>query len=172
MSAAEALDHVGIAGHDLTALAEKWQRLGFQLTPFARHSGRRTPDGPGAPFGTGNRCILLRHGYLERIVIVDPEAFSDKLATFLALSIADEQANLARLRRAGIDIPGIADLERPIVSTRRPAGGAGPGGQLFPRTFTWASANGAAGWLGNNLPRRGDAAGGVTARHRRAMNIA
>ena len=155
--------------------------MGFHLTPFARHSGRRTPDGPVAPFGTGNRCILLRHGYLERIAIVDPNAFSDKLATFLAryegililaLSIADEQGNLARLRRAGIDIPGIADLERPIVLTRRPAGGAGPGGQLFPRTFTWASANGAAGRLGNNLPRRGDAAGGVTARHRRAMNIA
>ena len=123
MSAAEALDHVGIAGHDLAALAEKWQRLGFQLTPFARHSGCRIPDGPVVPFGTGNRCILLRHGYLELIAIVDPAAFSDKLETFLAryegiqilaLSIADEQATMARLRCAGIDIPGIAYLERPV----------------------------------------------------------
>ena len=123
MNTAQALDHVGIAGHDLSALAAKWQRLGFQLTPLARHSGRRTPDGPVVPFGTGNRCVMLRHGYLELIAIVDPGAFSNTLDRFLsryegihilALSIDDEQANLDRLRRAGIDIPGVAYLERPV----------------------------------------------------------
>lgn len=140
MSAAEALDHVGIAGHDLTALAEKWQRLGFQLTPFARHSGGRTPDAPVVPFGTGNRCILLRHGYLELIPIVDPDAFTDKLEIFLAryegiqilaLSITDEQANLARLRRAAVDIPGIAYLERPVDDSD-PAGPIARFARLLP----------------------------------------
>lgn len=123
MSAAETLDHVGIAGHDLFALAAKWERLGFQLTPLARHSGKRSPDGPVVPFGTGNRCIMLRQGYLELIAIVDPGAFSNTLDRFLAryegihilaLSIADAEQNLARLRQAGIDIPGIAYLERPV----------------------------------------------------------
>jgi hypothetical protein len=122
-AAADALDHVGIAATDLGALAAQWEKLGFCLTPLARHSGRRTPDGPVVPFGTGNRCVMLREGYLELIAIVDPGAFSNTLDRFLAryagihilaLSIEDEAANLARLRRAGIDIPGVAYLERPV----------------------------------------------------------
>ena len=123
MSTAASLDHVGIAGRDLGAMAAAFERLGFQLTPLARHSGKRTPDGPVVPFGTGNRCIMLREGYIELIAIVDPAAFSNTLDRFLAryagihiiaLGIDDEAANLDRLRRAGIDIPGVAYLERPV----------------------------------------------------------
>ncbi|MBN8909652.1 MAG: VOC family protein, partial [Rhodospirillales bacterium] len=123
MSTAASLDHVGIAGRDLGAMAAAFERLGFQLTPLARHSGKRTPDGPVVPFGTGNRCIMLREGYIELIAIVDPAAFSNTLDRFLAryagihiiaLGIEDETANLDRLRQAGIDIPGVAYLERPV----------------------------------------------------------
>jgi hypothetical protein len=123
MSSAASLDHVGIAGRDLGAMAAAFERLGFQLTPLARHSGKRTPDGPVVPFGTGNRCIMLREGYVELIAIVDPAAFSNTLDRFLAryagihiiaLGIDDETANLDRLRRAGVDIPGVAYLERPV----------------------------------------------------------
>ena len=120
---AAGLDHVGIAGTDLFALAERYERLGFLLTPLARHSGKRTPDGPIVPFGTGNRCIMLREGYLELIAIVDPGAFSNTLDRFLAryagihilaLDVEDAEPNLARLQRAGFDVPGIAYLERPV----------------------------------------------------------
>lgn len=120
---AEALDHVGVAGRDLHALAARWERLGFTLTPLARHSGRRTPDGPVVPFGTGNRCVMLRQGYVELIAIIDPHAFSNTLERFLAryggihilaLSVTDAAANLARLRRAGFGIEGVAYLERPV----------------------------------------------------------
>lgn len=123
LSGAQSLDHVGVAGADLAGLAAQWEALGFCLTPLARHSGKRTPDGPIVPFGTGNRCIMLREGYLELIAIVDPDAFSNTLDRFLAryagihilaLSIDDEEANLARLREAGFDIPGVAYLERPV----------------------------------------------------------
>ncbi|HST76716.1 MAG TPA: VOC family protein [Acetobacteraceae bacterium] len=131
MSTAASLDHVGVAGRDLGAMAAAFERLGFQLTPLARHSGKRTPDGPVVPFGTGNRCIMLRQGYVELIAIVDPAAFSNTLDRFLAryagihiiaLGIDDETANLDRLRRAGIDIPGVAYLERPVDDADR----AGP----------------------------------------------
>jgi hypothetical protein len=117
------LDHAGIAGHDLDALAVAFERLGFTLTPRARHSGRRKPDGPVEPFGTANRCIMLRQGYLELIAIVDPSCYCNGLERFLAhhpglhiiaLSIGDELENLRRLRQAGIDIPGVAWLERPV----------------------------------------------------------
>lgn len=120
---AVSLDHVGVAGRDLGVLAAAYERLGFTLTPLARHAGKRTPDGPVEPFGTGNRCVMLRDGYIELIAIVDPAAFDNLIGSALAryagihivaLGIDDEQANLERLRRAGIDIPGVAYLERPV----------------------------------------------------------
>jgi catechol 2,3-dioxygenase-like lactoylglutathione lyase family enzyme len=122
------LDHVGIAAHDLDALAATYESLGFRLTPLARHAGRLVPDGPIVPFGTGNRCAMLGRpgqpaGYLELIARIDPDAPANSLDRFLqrhegihivAFGIADEQAELARLRREGFDLPGVAYLERPV----------------------------------------------------------
>jgi len=64
VTSAIALDHVGLAARDLAPLATAWERLGFTLPPVAQQSGRRTPDAPVEPFGTGNRCAFLRHGYV------------------------------------------------------------------------------------------------------------
>ncbi len=123
MNTALALDHVGIAGPDLGALGTTYERLGFALTPIARHSGRKTPEGPIVPFGTGNRCAMLRDGYVELIAVVDAESFTNSLEFslaryaglhILALGIDDEEANLARMRTGGVKIPGIAYLERPV----------------------------------------------------------
>lgn len=123
MSTAVALDHVGVAGRDLGPLAAAYERLGFMLSPVARQSGRRTPDAPVELFGSGNRCAFLRHGYIELIAVLDPARFANGLDGFLAryaglhilaLAIEDEQANLDRLRRAGVPIAGIAALERPV----------------------------------------------------------
>jgi len=122
------LDHVGIAAHDLDALAAVYEGLGFRLTPLARHAGRLTPDGPVVPFGTGNRCAMLGTpgtpaGYLELIARIDPSAPANSLDRFLqryegihivAFGISDAEAELARLRREGFDLPGIAYLERPV----------------------------------------------------------
>lgn len=44
-----------------TALTE----LGFTLTPFSAQTHRLESGGPLVPAGTGNRCIMLRRGYLE-----------------------------------------------------------------------------------------------------------
>lgn len=121
------LDHVGIAAHDLDALAATYESLGFLLTPLARHAGKLTPDGPTVPFGTGNRCAMLGRpgrpgGYLELIARIDPNAPANSLDRFLqryegihivAFGIADAAAELARLRREGFDLPGVAYLERP-----------------------------------------------------------
>lgn len=123
MSTALALDHVGVCGPDLPPLVEAYRRLGFSLSPIAQQSGKRTPDGPVVPFGTGNRCAFLRHGYIELLAILDPTLFDNQVKSFiaryeglhiLALGVADEQANLARMQAAGIAIPGVAWLERPI----------------------------------------------------------
>lgn len=96
---ATGLDHVGIVGPDLSSLAAAWTRLGFQLTPLARHEGGRT----------GNHCVMLDGSYLE-LVATMPGGTSTTLTRFLArysgihilaLRIGDEDAALARLARAG-----------------------------------------------------------------------
>jgi len=118
-----ALDHVGVCARDLAPLATAYEALGFALTPVAQQSGRRRPNLPVEPFGTGNRCAFLRHGYIELLAILDPALFDNQLGRFLdryhglhvlALGMDDAAANLARLRKAGLDVPGIAYLERPV----------------------------------------------------------
>ena len=109
MSAALGLDHVGIAVPDLDAASAEWEALGFRLTALARHGSAR-PGGGIAPTGTGNRCIMFRQGYLELIAVIDPARRSPTLEAMLArhagahvvtLAVADEEAALARLTRAG-----------------------------------------------------------------------
>ncbi|WP_372622508.1 VOC family protein [Falsiroseomonas sp.] len=123
MSTALALDHVGICVRDPAPVWASWERLGFALSPIAQQSGRRTPDGPVEPFGTGNRCAFLRHGYVEMLGILDPSLFANGVDRFvaryegmhiLALGIGETEENLARLRRGGLAIPGISWLQRPV----------------------------------------------------------
>src|SRR5947208_9394973 len=130
LSAATSLDHVGVVAQDPRPLHEAFERLGFTLTPVARQSGRLRADGPIEPWGTGNRCAMLREGYIELLGIYDASLPANGLDRFLAryagthilaLGIDDEEANLQRLRRAGLNIPGVLHLER-AVDDADPAG--------------------------------------------------
>ena len=123
MSTAVAVDHVGVAARDLAPMAAAYERLGFALSPVAQQSGRRRPDLPVEKYGSGNRCAFLKHGYIELIAILDPALYDNTLNAFLArypgmhilaLAMTDEDANLTRMRAAGIEIPGVAYLERPV----------------------------------------------------------
>ena len=42
-------------------------------------------DGPVEPWGTGNRCAMLRDGYIELLGIFDPALPANGLDGFLAL---------------------------------------------------------------------------------------
>ncbi|MDO9501543.1 VOC family protein [Falsiroseomonas sp.] len=123
MSFATTLDHAGLCTADLPALTAAWERMGFALSPFARQSGKRTPDGPVEAYGTGNRCAFLEHGYIELLGLVEPGLFSNGLDGFLArytgahilaFGIQDAEGNLERLRRGGLEIPGVSWLQRPV----------------------------------------------------------
>lgn len=123
---ASVLDHVGVCARDLPPLAAAYEKLGFTLTPIARQSGRRTPEGAVEPFGTGNRCAFLRHGYIELLAILDPTLFANQVDRFIArheglhicaFGCVDAEANLARMQGAGIPIPGIAWLERKVEAS-------------------------------------------------------
>lgn len=118
-----ALDHVGVCNFELGPMTAAYEALGFTLSPIAQQSGKRTPDSPTERMATGNRCAFLRHGYIELLAIVEPGRWDNRLSEFvgrygglhiLAMAMDDAEANLARLRRGGVDIPGIAHLERPV----------------------------------------------------------
>ncbi len=109
---ATALDHVGIVGPDLACLAAAWTRLGFQLTPLARHEGGRT----------GNHCVMLDGSYLELVATL-PGGTSATLARFLgryagihilAARIDDDAAALVRLARAGFGDLHASHTERAL----------------------------------------------------------
>lgn len=108
-----ALDHVGVVTRDLAALAEQYERIGFTLTPLARQADGRV----------GNRCAMLRGGYIELLAVVDPDASSATLDRFLAryagihilaFAIGDTAAAQARLQLAGVAAPTVAMAERAI----------------------------------------------------------
>lgn len=110
---AVALDHVGIVTRDLAALAVQYEHLGFTLTPLARHSDGRI----------GNRCAMLHRSYMELLAVIDSNANSATLDRFLAryagihilaFTIGDPPAALARLRRANVEAPSVAQFDRPI----------------------------------------------------------
>jgi hypothetical protein len=118
-----ALDHVGVCARHLGPMTAQFEALGFSLSPIAQQSGRPTADKPVEIYATGNRCAFLEHGYIELLAILEPGRFDNGLGKFiaryeglhiLAMGMDDAEANLARMRRAGIPIPGVAHLERPV----------------------------------------------------------
>lgn len=107
-----ALDHVGVVGRDLAALADAYRRLGFTLTPLAPAAGGRIR----------NRCVMLRRGYLE-LMAVAPGGASATLERFLArhegahiiaLAIDDIVRAQERFRLIGWPDAAPEQSERPI----------------------------------------------------------
>lgn len=59
------LDHIAHFVPDIDAASQALERLGFTLTPFSLQQHRMEPGAPLVPAGSGNRCVMLRQGYLE-----------------------------------------------------------------------------------------------------------
>jgi len=152
MDTALALDHVGVCGGDLNAMAEAYEHLGFTLSAQSQQSGRRRPDLPVETYGTANRCAMFQHGYLELLGIIDRTKYDHDLGKFLArytgahiiaFSMDDENANLDRLRASGVACTGPAHLQRPtgrdgalFRSVRLPYPDAPEGRLQLTRKFT------------------------------------
>lgn len=64
--AGRGIDHLVLAVRDLGQAAAFYESLGFTLTPDAEH-----------PFGTGNRLVQLRGGFLELLAVTRPELVSE-----------------------------------------------------------------------------------------------
>lgn len=64
------IDHLVLAVRDLGAAREIYRRMGFTLTPVARH-----------PFGTENSLALMEGAYLELLAVADQAAIPEATPT-------------------------------------------------------------------------------------------
>jgi len=123
------LDHVGWFVPDMTTAGAAFERLGFTLTPFVAQSNADPAGGPPKQAGTGNRCAMLRRGYLEILAAVEgadtPLVHQHRAAVaryvgvhLLAFTVADARAAHARLAAEGFAPLDPVHLRRPIAAER------------------------------------------------------
>lgn len=123
MGTGRAIDHIGIATHDLDALATNYQALGFTLTPRAYHQDH---------MGTSNRLVQFKgRNFIELLTVDRPETMlphapgfmgfgqfnHDFLAKREGLSLVvfqtqDTAADLARWKANGLDVYDQFNFER------------------------------------------------------------
>ena len=60
------LDHIAHFVPAMEPAAAAFERCGFRLTPFTVQTNRE--GGATVASGTGNRCAMLRNGYVEILV--------------------------------------------------------------------------------------------------------
>ncbi len=113
------IDHVIVAGRDLTQLEAAFTRLGFNVVGGGQHPH----------LGTRNRIILLDQGYIELLAIADEQAVSPSVRERIetapgwigfALQSADivAEADATRARGADIHGPNAGRLVAPSGSVR------------------------------------------------------
>ncbi|MCP4559131.1 MAG: VOC family protein [Bosea sp.] len=93
------LDHIVIAVSELSASAQRWQALGFTVSPRGLHSDY---------LGTGNHTIMFEDDYVELLGVLVATEFNAPTRNFLA-----EGAGLERLAmRTNDAAAGLAGLKR------------------------------------------------------------
>lgn len=117
------LDHVAHFVPEVDAASDALTRLGFTLTPFSPQSHRLQPDGPLVPAGTGNRCVMLRAGYLEFLTPLADTPIAGQLRTamgryvgvhLVAFGTSEAQSDHARLKHSGFSPLDPVALQRQI----------------------------------------------------------
>src|SRR5947207_4199766 len=121
------LDNVAHFVPEMDAAAAALERCGFRLTPFTAQTNR--VDGQPVPAGTGNRCAMLRQGYVEILTAVATpggntvlarqlgERIADHVGLHLAaFSSADAAAEHRRLGSAGFATLPLVDMRRPVAT--------------------------------------------------------
>jgi hypothetical protein len=115
------LDHTAFFVPAMDAAASALERCGFRLTPFTVQTNRA--GDATMPSGTGNRCAMLRNGYLEILTATSKtplsaqlrERIADHVGLHLAaLGSADAAAEHRRLGEAGFATLPLVDMRRPV----------------------------------------------------------
>lgn len=121
------IDHVAHFVPHIDAASAALEQAGFTLTPFSAQSHRMEPGGPLVPAGSGNRCVMLREGYLEFLTPTADTPIAGQLRAairrytgvhLVALGTAAPELDHARLEKNGFaPLPPVA-LQRDIGTER------------------------------------------------------
>jgi hypothetical protein len=115
------LDHTAFFVPAMEAAAAALERCGFRLTPFTIQTNRE--GDATVPSGTGNRCAMLRNGYLEVLTATSDTPLSAQLRERIAdhpglhlaaFASADAAAEHRRLVAAGFPTMPLVDMRRPV----------------------------------------------------------
>jgi hypothetical protein len=117
------LDHVAHFVPAMEPAAVALSACGFRLTPFSEQTNRVA--GQTVAAGTGNRCAMLRRGYLEILVATGETPLAQQLRASLsrhiglhlvAFSTGDAAAEHRRLAAAGFPVLPLVDMRRPVAT--------------------------------------------------------
>jgi len=117
------LDHVAHFVPHIDSAGAALERLGFTLTPFSAQSHRLEPGGPVVPAGTGNRCVMLKQGYLEFLTPTGDTPAAQQLRTaikryvgvhLVAFGTSMPEVDHGRLANAGFEPLTPVALQRTI----------------------------------------------------------
>jgi len=126
------IHHLGIVGPDLAADAQRYEWLGFNLTPVSVPQIPLRPGGPPEPLGAANRCAIFENNYLELLGVIDARRWASitpkqrgpfdldrPLARYhglhvLHLGTDDIEPVRARLLADGLQPSPIRPFQRPV----------------------------------------------------------
>jgi hypothetical protein len=124
------LDHVASFVPDREACHRALVALGFAPAPFSLQYHRLSPKADLTPAGTGNHCVMLRHGYLEYLVPVGDTPVAAQLRASIdryvgvhsiVFGSGAARADHDRLQAGGFSPLPAIDLQRPIDTPDGPA---------------------------------------------------
>ena len=119
----DSIHHVGMAVRDHAVATARFEAMGFMLTPYSPHSGAWRPGEKVQALGSGNRCVMFAHNYLEILASEHLSAPAPRIEAFLArhqgahiICFNSETPDLveARLKAAGMGSSGVIPLQRDI----------------------------------------------------------
>jgi len=117
------IDHIAHFVPHIDDASAALERAGFTLTPFSEQSHRLEAGGPLVPAGAGNRCVMLKDGYLEFLTPLSDTTIAQQLRIALqrytgvhliAFGTSGAEADHTRLEKNGFaPLPPVA-LQREI----------------------------------------------------------
>lgn len=119
------LDHIAHFVPDIDTASPALEKLGFTLTPFSAQSHRLEPGGPLLPAGSGNRCIMLKRGYLECLAPTADTPVANQLRAAIQRYVGvhsiifgtgDALEDYARLAREGFSPLEPVALQRQLMT--------------------------------------------------------